>query len=347
MSTPFDVTVVVPVHDGLPDLLEAIESVLRQTEPAREIVVVDDDSSDGSGDLVERRYGSRVRVIRGVFGSAAAARNAGCRTVTTEYIAFLDADDLWFPEKLAVARQRLAEAPSAHWFFSDGAFRTLDRRLHASWFARYAKLTEPYCGSPLDALIDVNFVLTSSVVVRRAAFEAVGGFDERYTHGEDLDLWIRLARHGLATASRRALVRYQHRDAGLSNQVENRLRGGARVFEALVADPTLGAEARHRARRRASLYHQKLGLEYLRADRAADARREFHAAWLFPVRVFGPLLGFAASLLPGRLFQWMRAIGPAAVAATPLFSTRHVDLSGWAPGAESRREMPSQQEKGQ
>ncbi|MCC6650944.1 MAG: glycosyltransferase family 2 protein, partial [Candidatus Eisenbacteria bacterium] len=126
MSASPEFSVVIPAHDGLPDLLDAVESALSQSFAAAEIVVVDDASTDGSGDAVEARFGDRVRVVRGRFGSAGAARNAGWRAAKFPWIAFLDADDLWLPEKLAVAAEKLLACPEADWFFSDGAFRTLD-----------------------------------------------------------------------------------------------------------------------------------------------------------------------------------------------------------------------------
>ncbi|MFN8589299.1 MAG: glycosyltransferase family A protein [Candidatus Eisenbacteria bacterium] len=328
---PYDCSVVVPVRDGLPDVLEAVESALAQSCAPREIVLVDDASSDGSGDEVERRFAGRVRVLRGRRGSAGAARNAGWRAATSEWVAFLDADDLWMPDKLETVAARLAEAPEADWCFSDGAFRTLDGRMHASWFALYADVAEPWCGRPLAQLFEVNFILTSSVVVRRAALEATGGFDESLSHAEDLDLWIRLARRGPATLSRRSLVRYQHREGGLTRQTENRLRGGATLFARLAADHALDPELRRAARRRAGLYRYKLALNALREGRTAEARREFAAAWLFPERVAPVLAGWCAALLPPAWFRALRGRRAAVAVATPMVAVRRVSLRDGAP----------------
>jgi len=325
------ISVVIPSHDGLPDLLDAVQSVLSQTRLPHEIIVVDDASTDGGGDRVEQRFGDRVRVVRGRFGSAGAARNAGWRAAEGEWIAFLDADDLWLPDKLAVASERLQDSPHADWFFSDGAFRTLDGQLHASWFGLYADLVEPYCGSPLAQLFEVNFVLTSSTVVRRSALQLEGGFDETLTHAEDLDLWVRLSRRGLATASRRALVRYQHREGGLTRQTENRLAGGARLFDRLALDRGLTPALRRLALRRASVYHYKLALAALREGRRAEARERFGKAWLFPERVKPVLLGYAAACLPTAWFTGLRRQGAARAVATPLAALRRVRLEGMAP----------------
>lgn len=305
MSERFDVSVVIPVRDGLPDVLDAVESALAQSVAPAEIVIVDDGSTDGSADAVERRFGERVRLVRGRFGSAAAARNAGAAAARGEWIAWLDADDLWLPDKLATVQRTLAAAPSADWFFSDGAFRTLDGQLHASWFALYADVVEPYVGRPIAQLLEVNFVLTSSVVVRRSAFADVRGFDEGLSHAEDLDLWIRLARRGPAAASRRALVRYQHRAGGLTRQTEQRLGGGATLFERLAADPTLEPAWRRGARRRAALYRYKLAMQALRTGEHAQCRRRLGRAWLFPDLALQVSVLWTLSLLP---HAWLRRL---------------------------------------
>ena len=324
------ISVVIPAHDGLPDLIDAVRSVLSQTQLPHEVIVVDDASTDGGGEAVERQFGDSVRVLRGRFGSAGSARNAGWRAAQGDWIAFLDADDLWFADKLAVASERLQACPHADWFFSDGAFRTLDGQLHASWFGLYADVVEPYCGSPVAQLFEVNFVLTSSTVVRRAALERENGFDETLTHAEDLDLWVRLSRRGLATASRRALVRYQHREGGLTRQTEKRLEGGARLFDRLAGDGELTPELRRLALRRASLYHYKLALAALRQGRRAEARAGFAKAWLFPERVKPVILGLAAASLPTSWFAGLRRQGAARAVATPLAALRRVRLEGMA-----------------
>lgn len=278
---------VIPCHDGLPDVLDAVASALAQTLPPEEVVVVDDRSTDGSGDAVEERFGAdgRVRVVRGRFGSASAARNAGWRAARAPWIAFLDADDLWFPDKLATAAAALAAAPAAAWFFSDGAFRAMDGTMSPSWLALCADLHEPYAGRPVGELFDVNFVLTSSTVVRRDLLEALGGFDESLSHAEDLDLWIRLARRAPATASGRPLVRYQNRPGGLSSQVRARLGGDVTLFRRLARDRELSPALRRRAREREALSHYKLAFTALRDGDGREARSHLPGAWRFPGRV--------------------------------------------------------------
>ena len=338
MSSGFACAAVIPAHNGLPEVLDAVASALEQSPEPAEVIVVDDGSEDGTGDAVERRFGARVRVLRGRRGSAAAARNAGWRAARAPWIALLDADDLWLPGKLAEAERRLAAAPEAAWFFSDGCFRTRDGELRASWLAPYAELDEDYVGTPLAQLFEVNFVLTSSVVMRRDALEALGGFDESLSHAEDLELWIRLARRWPAAASPRALVRYQHRPGGLTQQVDARLGGDVALFARLAADPTLAAALRRAARRRAALAWYKRAIQSLRDGRGAEARARLRGAWLVPERALPVIAAWTLSLLPASLQGGVRRQGwVAQAAARPMLEHRRVALRGVArrPGGAS------------
>ena len=336
MSAALEITAVIPAHNGLPDVLEAVDSALAQTLPPAEVVVVDDGSQDGTGDAVAHAFGpsgvrragrgTPVRVVSGRFGSAAAARNRGWREARTRWIALLDADDVWFAQKLEVASAALAAAPEAEWFFSDGAFRNLEGEMRSSWLATYADLPEGYVGYPVRELIEVNFVLTSSVVARRDALETLGGFDERLSHAEDLDLWIRLARRWPAAASRQALVRYQHRAGGLTRQVEARLAGDITLFRRLAEDESLAGDLRRAARRREALAHFKLGMAAMREGRTRDARAHFGKAWLFPERALPVTAAWIMSRLPRFAFSGLRRQGWATATAAPHARVRRVSL---------------------
>lgn len=327
MSGSLEVAAVIPARDGLPDVLEAVASVLAQSRAPAEVIVVDDASSDGTGAEVRRRFGDRVRVLSGTFGSAGAARNAGWRAARAPWIAFLDADDLWFADKLAMAEKLIASRPDAVWFFSDGAFRTLEGDLCPSWLHLCADMPERYVGCPTAELFDVNFVLTSSVMARRDALARLDGFDASLTHAEDLDLWIRLSRLGPAVASRRALVRYQHRPGGLTRQAEARLTGDVTVFERLTADPTLPDALRRRARRREALAHYKLAVAAIREGRSGAARAHLRHACDSARRAPAVVAAWAASLLPRPLLDVVRnGPWPARRMAASMVRMRRVTL---------------------
>lgn len=339
MTAGFAFAVVIPSRDGLPHLLAAIESALAQTQPPAEVIVVDDASADGTSAAVAERFGADprapVRVLRGTFGGPAAARNAGWRAATAPWVALLDADDEWLPEKLEHAAAALARTPAAGWFFSDGSLRTVGGEVHPSAFALCADVPRTYVGSPVAELFEVNFVLTSSVVVRRDALERLGGFDETLSQAEDLDLWIRLARAGPAAASGQVLVRYQHRPEGLSQQAEPRLLGDVEVFGRLAADAALDPGLRRAARRRRALARYKLAVAALRDGDAAAARGHLRAAWLFPERALPVVAAWLASLLPSHgLLALHRRSWATRRLGSRFVSHRRVRLGG--PGAEAR-----------
>ncbi len=300
----FEVAVVIPARDGLPDVLEAIASARAQTLPPAEIVLADDGSTDGTAAAVAARFGAAVRIVTGPFGSAAAARNAAWRAARAPWIALLDADDVWLPDKLATAAACLARHPAARWFFSDGRFRTLQGDTEASWLARSAALPEDYVGHPVAALLQVNFILTSSVVVRRDALAALGGFDERMSHAEDLELWLRLARRWPAAGSPQALVRYQHREGGLTRDTGRRLDADVALLRRLERDPALPSRLRRIAARRRALEAYRLALHLMRDGQPAAARRALADAWS-PARAPAWALTWAATLLPP---AWVKAV---------------------------------------
>ena len=328
VSASASVSVVIPARNGLPDVLDAVNSALVQQPQPLEVIVVDDASTDGTAEAVRERFGDRVRIVAGRFDGAGAARNAGWRAARGQWVALLDADDLWFPGKLAAALELLERFPAAAWFFSDGAFRSLDGEWHESWFDLYAELPDPYVGQPVAALIDVNFILTSSVMMRRDALESTGGFVESMSHAEDIDLWIRLARRWPAVATTRRLVRYQHLPSGLTRKVVARLGGTAGLYRRLADDPTLEPELRDRARRRAALTAFKLAWTALREGRNDEARRDLAAAWLFPDRAWPVAMAWGLSLLPAPLLARLRGQSWANRSlAAPMLRVRRVVLA--------------------
>ncbi len=204
---PRAVAVVIPVHDDEATLADALDSVLAQSLPAAEIIVVDDGSSDGSGDLA-RRYGPAVRVIELPGLGPAAARNAGVAATTSPLIAFLDADDAWRSDKLARQVDALAET---------GAVLCA-----ADWVRGEAPVDSaeaPLSEIGLDDLLVINRFQTSTVLVRRHAFARTGGFSSPLDGAEDWDLWIRLARLGRVVKIDAPLVTYRDRPAGYSKDL--------------------------------------------------------------------------------------------------------------------------------
>lgn len=181
------ISVVIPTYNHVRFLSDAIQSALRQSYPAVEIIVIDDGSTDNTHTLVET-FGDQVRYIwqenRGLSG----ARNTGITAARGEYIALLDADDFWEPTYLATVHATLAA----------------DHRLGAVYTglqfvnSKGEHLPQPCVATVprdqlYDRLLDGEFFAPSAVLVRRACFEQVGLFDETLRASEDWDMWLRVA----------------------------------------------------------------------------------------------------------------------------------------------------------
>jgi len=186
--TRLGVAAVMAVYNQRETILEAIDSIMAQTRPADEVIVVDDGSTDGSGDLVAQRYGSRLQVIHQQNRGAAAARNVGIKATRSPLLAFLDGDDRWLPNRIERQAAFMEEQSSCQLSF--GAHITCNEALQESWVEnnRIEK----------DRFLTTTFIqeralpACNTVMVRRAALEEVGLFDESLWQGEDNDLWLRI-----------------------------------------------------------------------------------------------------------------------------------------------------------
>ena len=195
------VTVVIPLYNMAQLIGRAINSVLAQTVQAFELVVVDDGSQDGGGDIVSAYRDRRIRVVRQSNAGVSAARNRGVAEATCELIAFLDADDWWQPnhlEEILRLRRRYPDAAMYATAFviedDDGLIRPVrlirppgEKIAPAEYFEFAARSNPP--------------VHSSCVVIPRTNLRQIGGFPECVENGEDLLTWARLACTGVLAYS--------------------------------------------------------------------------------------------------------------------------------------------------
>jgi glycosyltransferase involved in cell wall biosynthesis len=196
-GTTMSVSVVIPAYNASRFIAETLQSVLAQTLLPDEILVVDDGSSDDTAAIAEA-FGAPVRVFRRTNQRQAAARNFGVEQATGDWIAFLDADDLWAPNKLAMQFDELARHPEADICYT-GRVLLLQRGDTATLGG---VISVPPAAEIRRALfVDATF-LPSSVVIRRSTILGVNGFDPRIQYGnEDYDLWLRLLHAGVVFAA--------------------------------------------------------------------------------------------------------------------------------------------------
>ncbi len=197
-----DVSVVIPAYNREATIETAIKSVLWQTLPPAEIIVVDDGSSDGTVARVEAMGEPLVKLIRQENGGISAARNTGIQAATSPYVAFQDSDDEWLPRKLEAQMPRLAEGnfvASYCGLLITGSPADLDadgRRGRQSFTYHPDPSLEPVAGNILGTLLRTNPISTQTLVARRETLMEVGLFDTELKSLVDWDIAIRLAQSG-------------------------------------------------------------------------------------------------------------------------------------------------------
>jgi len=210
------VSVVIPAHNAAAFLQASIDSASAQAGAFElEIVVVDDGSTDATPAIARAHAGVRLVTLNRNRGPSA-ARNAGVATAGGEFVAFLDADDLWPAGSLAARLEVLQRWPQAAFVFGDcQQFDASGPRAQTLFEAGGLGLRawghEGLVPEAYRRLLADNFVTTGSVVARRAALAEAGGFAEDLRLVEDLDLWLRLARrHAVAWCGQVCLLRRRH-----------------------------------------------------------------------------------------------------------------------------------------
>jgi glycosyltransferase involved in cell wall biosynthesis len=188
------VSVIIPTLDRGPLLVEAVRSALAAPQPPVEVIVVDAGSTDGSVDAVSEQSGA-VRIVRGVFRNPAASRNAGAAEAVGEYLGFLDSDDLMLHGKTRCLADALEADPGVA--LVHGTTEVVGERtepLPAQTEAQRAAFAEAQrLGTSYAALAGFCAMFTSATLVRKQAFESVGGYDESLDAYEDWDLYLRLS----------------------------------------------------------------------------------------------------------------------------------------------------------
>ena len=181
------VSVVIPAYNHARFLPDALESVLAQTFRDFEVLVVDDGSTDNTGEVVAA-FAPRVRYIHQHNGGPSRARNTGIRHTTGEYVAFLDADDTWMPEKLALQVGYLDTHPDAGLVFTKVMVTTEAGQQLYTYPHRYR-----YERRAFERLLLWSYGSMNVVMLRRLCFDKLGFFDESLRAAEDWDMWLRAA----------------------------------------------------------------------------------------------------------------------------------------------------------
>jgi glycosyltransferase involved in cell wall biosynthesis len=280
------VSVILAVRDREDCVARAVRSVLAQTYPSFELLVIDDGSTDRTAEVV-RSFGPRLRLIGIPASGVYAARNAGLRAARGALVAFIDSDDAWFPDKLAA--QVPLMRPGVDLVYGDTIHVTAPRdsapRNGQTSFRR-----APACrGRAATALAWCNFVPTCTALVRRSALEAAGGFSEAQPLSADYLAWFRVASRGEVDFVDRPVAEYTVHPAGLSFDLGRALSARIDLFEAEL--DRSASESTHALLRRLifnlSLHLALAGVR----GRARSVPRPLRKAWRTASRTAGRRAG--------------------------------------------------------
>jgi glycosyltransferase involved in cell wall biosynthesis len=222
------ISVVIPAYNAESTILETISSVQQQTLSDVELIVINDGSTDRTPELLHTIKDSRLRIFSYENGGLCVARNRGISHATGEFISFLDADDLWTPDKLELQLAALQQHPDAGVAYSWTYF--MDEKEGSRSFHP----CEPVFieGKVYAELLVKNFIASgSNVLIRRQAVESVGEFDPKCEGTADWDYWLRLATNWSFVVVPELQVFYRRSSGSMSSKVEKMKKEALIVLE--------------------------------------------------------------------------------------------------------------------
>lgn len=277
------VSVVIPVWNREREVAEALASVRGQEWAAAETLVVDDGSTDDTAAVAEQ---AGARVIRQENAGVSAARNTGIRAASEPWVAFLDSDDIWEPDRLRRQWEARELAPDVDLFFTDHAVfgdsgvivpSSVAERAPFARVERQRLAPHVYrcpAASLARAMFGGNLLKPSTLLVRRELLLEVGLFDPSFGHAEDREMGLRLLAHTDAVLIARPLVRYRSHVGGASADDLRMTLGAVTVADRVLADPSRypdGAAEYFRRDRPRRL--RAAGILAMERDRFPEARR--------------------------------------------------------------------------
>lgn len=208
------ISVIIPTYNCEKYIGEAIDSVLHQTCLDYEVIVIDDGSTDATRSIIESRY-QTVRYFYVENKGVASARNYGIAKAKGNLIAFLDADDIWLPEKLEKQKELFDRNQALGMVFTENSF-FYEHGIIANKLNKRESLMR---GDIVRNIFLHSYVVTSTVMVRRSIFDVVGLFDEELLVAEDDNMWMRIGiEYGIALLDE-PLVRYRKTTGSLSSDL--------------------------------------------------------------------------------------------------------------------------------
>jgi glycosyltransferase involved in cell wall biosynthesis len=180
-----NISAIIPVYNRVGLLPRAIDSILSQTVPVDEIIVVDDGSTDNCEGMIKKNY-PQIKFIQQTQAGVSAARNAAINQASGKWIAMLDSDDVWLDHKIEAIQTAVSNHPEVHLFHSDEIWIRKGKRVNPM------KKHQKRGGYIFQHCLPLCVISPSASVIRKSLFDKVGLFDENLPACEDYDLWLRI-----------------------------------------------------------------------------------------------------------------------------------------------------------
>jgi len=281
------VSVIIPAYNARETLDRALDSVAAQRQWIKETLVIDDESTDDTFEIAQRR--DWVTVIRQPHSGAAAARNRGLKVATGSIIAFLDTDDEWAPEKLAEHTKIFELHPDVSFVSSDFVVVALDG-VRSRGFDKHRTIydlpaviegeTRFLQGGVFEGLCRGLFTATPTVTFRRALLEQVGYFDADFQVAEDFDFYLRLARAARFAVIDKPLARVNYKSASLGSDSSLVLQETYRMLSSFEhRNGSLSASERAAVNRKTAQVLLSLGYQSNRNGKLSQALRHYTKAF--------------------------------------------------------------------
>jgi len=216
------ISVVIPVYNGANFIANAIDSVLNQTIKPYEIIVVNDGSTDDTANQLAK-FQNLITVLSIPNGGVSRARNLGVQTSKGDFIAFLDADDVWYENKLASQMEMFQRFPEVGFMCCNYVWFSNSVKAKVKHFSPFENqeailFDQPLQASPFEILLKDNIVGTcSNVIIKREVLDRVGLFNVSYKQSEDYDLWIRCSLATKVVLQSSVLLEKKTHDSNLTN----------------------------------------------------------------------------------------------------------------------------------
>ncbi|MCK4641667.1 MAG: glycosyltransferase [Candidatus Marinimicrobia bacterium] len=230
MDDPGRISVIIPTYNRGDELKRAIKSVLSQTYKNYELIVVDDGSTDNTSRILSR-FTDKIRFYSKLHGGVSSARNFGLEKSEGTWVAFLDSDDYWLPEKLDRQMQYIREHPDIM------IVQTDEKWIRKGKFVNPMKKHQKYSGWIFPRCLPLCIVSPSAVLVHQKVFNDVGVFDENLPVCEDYDLWLRIAyKYQIALIPEKLIVKTGGHSDQLSRQYWGMDRYRIQALEKLLKE---------------------------------------------------------------------------------------------------------------